>query len=125
MADGGPFRGLRPYDENARDAFFGRATEREALTQMVLGERYRMGLVTGMPGVGKTSLVRAGLIPQLSQRGALAVYLTDYLDFEGDLGRALARAGAPASAAAPPGKEGGDAAVLLSELAATQPLGAV
>src|SRR5206468_10251151 len=63
----------------------------------------RVGLVTGVPGVGKTSLVRAGLIPQLSQRGALAVYLTDYADFEGDLGRALARAQGSAAG------EGGDA----------------
>src|SRR5215813_1734702 len=112
----GPFRGLAPYDEHARDAFFGRTTEREALVKMVLADRFRIGLVTGPPGVGKTSLVRAGLIPQLSQRGALAVYLTQYEDLERDLVRALTRT---------TGGEGGDAASMLAQLCASQPSGAV
>src|SRR5215471_15748315 len=116
MATGGPFRGLAPFDENARDAFFGRTTEKEALVKMVLADRFRIGLVTGPPGVGKTSLVRAGLIPQLSLRGALAVYLTQYEDLERDLVRALTRT---------TGGEGGDAAAMLAELCASQPSGAV
>src|SRR5262249_39763646 len=81
-----------------------------------LADRFRIGLVTGPPGVGKTSLVRAGLIPQLSQRGALAVYLTQYEDLERDLVRALSRT---------VGGEASDAATMLAQLCATQPQGAV
>ena len=116
MAAGGPFRGLAPFDESARDAFFGRTAEREALVKMVLAERFRIGLVTGPPGVGKTSLVRAGLIPQLSLRGALAVYLTQYEDLERDLVKALAKA---------TGEGATDAASMLAQLCASQPQGAV
>src|SRR5262249_26916752 len=117
MASTGPFRGLSPFDEHARDAFFGRAAEREALVKMVLSERFRIGLITGPAGVGKTSLVRAGLIPQLSHRGALAVYLTQYHELERDLGRALSKATGAG--------EGGDAAALLAQLCSSQPQGAV
>jgi HEAT repeat protein len=119
MASSGPFRGLVPYDEASRDAFFGRDAERDALVRMVLAERFRIGLLTGAPGVGKTSLVRAGLIPQLSDHGALAVYLSEYGDFERGLARALLRARGEGAG------QHDDAAALLAELCAEQPHGAV
>src|SRR5438552_3079041 len=91
MGAEGPFRGLAAFDESSRDRFFGRSSEREALLGLLLQDPARVLLVHGVAGVGKTSLVRAALIPHLSQRGALAVYLTSYAGFERELGLALAR----------------------------------
>jgi HEAT repeat protein len=112
----GPFRGLAAFDEASRDRFFGRSTEREALLRLTLEGRERVLLVSGGLGVGKTSLVRAALIPHLSQRGALAVYLTSYASFERELGQALARVAG--------GSGGSDAVALLARLTASQPQGA-
>lgn len=71
---GSPFRGLRPFDADFRDVFFGRA---HALGELIrrlhdvehpadhAAARARLLLIVGMSGNGKTSLVRAGLLPQL------------------------------------------------------------
>ncbi len=71
---GSPFRGLKAFDADYRDVFFGRSqaigdlirrlneTENPADPQ---AERSRLLLVTGMSGNGKTSLIQAGLLPQL------------------------------------------------------------
>jgi WD40 repeat protein len=57
----GPFRGLAPFeatDEDAR-AFFGREREREVLVSNLLA--YRLTVLHGESGVGKSSLLRAGV----------------------------------------------------------------
>lgn len=63
-----PYRGLQPFDEQHTEFFFGR----EALTQwLVEGLRNsRFLAVIGPSGSGKSSVVRAGLIPAL-RRGTL------------------------------------------------------
>ena len=63
-----PFRGLEVFDEAHADYFFGR----EALTQHLVEQlrEDRFLAVLGASGSGKSSVVRAGLIPQL-RRGAL------------------------------------------------------
>ena len=71
----GPFRGFAPFDEAAADVFFGRAADTEALVERVLHQTARVVTVTGESGVGKTSLVRAGLAPALRRRGIPVVYL--------------------------------------------------
>src|SRR3954469_13574667 len=71
----GPFRGFAPFDEAAADVFFGRATETEALVGRGLGPGGQVGVVTGEMGVGKTSLVRAGLGPALGKRGIPVFYI--------------------------------------------------
>jgi WD40 repeat protein/serine/threonine protein kinase len=70
--DHNPYKGLRPFDEaDARD-FFGRETLVERLvarlSEDVDGSRF-LGVV-GPSGSGKSSVVRAGLVPALRQ-GAL------------------------------------------------------
>jgi hypothetical protein len=63
-----PFRGLEVFDEEHAGVFFGR----EALTQQLV-EHLRVDRflgVVGPSGSGKSSVVRAGLVPQLSH-GAL------------------------------------------------------
>jgi len=87
----GPFRGLLPYDEGSASLFFGREQEAEALFQLVTRESARVTALCGEPGVGKTSLVRAGLLPLLSRHGMAAVYLGSYSNFEQELWQALGR----------------------------------
>src|SRR4051812_46963994 len=58
-----PFPGLRPFEEEDCQFFFGRESQ---ITELIsrLG-RHRFVAVLGESGSGKSSLVRAGLIPRL------------------------------------------------------------
>lgn len=62
-----PYRGLRPFREEDEPFFFGRNSFAETLTDAVL--RKPFVAVVGASGSGKSSVVRAGLIPRL-RRGA-------------------------------------------------------
>jgi WD40 repeat protein len=63
--DGCPYRGLLPYDQAHAAVFCGR----ERLTAELAGKLAGTGIVmvTGASGVGKTSLLRAGLVPALAR----------------------------------------------------------
>jgi formylglycine-generating enzyme required for sulfatase activity len=65
--EGSPFPGLLPFDENLADFFLGRQSDTlgllERLGRGVDGIQRRWLQVEGPSGVGKSSLVRAGLIP--------------------------------------------------------------
>lgn len=57
-----PYRGLRPYTSHDAKLFFGRS---EAVAKVAdLITKYRLTLLTGEMGVGKSSLVCAGLYPR-------------------------------------------------------------
>jgi hypothetical protein len=58
-----PFPGLRPFETSERDLFFGREGQSEDLLRQLL--KVRMLAVVGTSGSGKSSLVRAGLVPYL------------------------------------------------------------
>ena len=64
-----PFKGLHYFNEKDAERFFGR----EALTGQLLAKlrSHRFLAVIGASGSGKSSLVRAGLIPLLRQSKAL------------------------------------------------------
>ena len=62
-----PYRGLQPFREEDEPFFFGRTSFAETLTATVL--RHPFVAVVGASGSGKSSVVRAGLIPRL-RRGA-------------------------------------------------------
>src|SRR3954469_3331634 len=64
-----PFFGLKAVDEDRAHLFFGREQETEALLQLL--RREPLVMVTGDSGSGKSSLVRAGLVPRW-RGGALA-----------------------------------------------------
>jgi hypothetical protein len=66
-----PFRGLLPFDEEHAASFFGRSDEVERITRLVT-ER-PVVTVTGPSGVGKSSIVRAGVSPRLRQAGDTSV----------------------------------------------------
>ena len=64
-----PYPGLRPFRRDEVDVFFGREEQIDKLLAM-LG-RHRFLAVVGESGCGKSSLVRAGMIPAL-ETGLLA-----------------------------------------------------
>lgn len=63
-----PYRGLSTFDEEHSDLFFGREADIQRLVEKLKTSRFLA--VLGPSGSGKSSLVRAGLIPAL-RRGAL------------------------------------------------------
>jgi hypothetical protein len=58
-----PYPGLRPFEQEDSDFFFGRETHTEELLRRLSSSRFVA--VVGTSGSGKSSLVRAGLIPAL------------------------------------------------------------
>ncbi|PRX98002.1 SUMF1/EgtB/PvdO family nonheme iron enzyme [Allonocardiopsis opalescens] len=66
-----PFPGLRPFSESESLVFFGRERETNELVERLSDPKYRFLAVIGSSGVGKSSLVNAGVIPALRERGAI------------------------------------------------------
>ncbi|KQQ82546.1 transcriptional regulator [Xanthomonas sp. Leaf131] len=71
---GNPYVGLQAFDPAHADVFFGRS---HAIAQVLSAVRAQLHsqrglvLVSGASGCGKTSLLRAGVVPLLSQPGGL------------------------------------------------------
>lgn len=65
MADSDPCVGLRSYETSDRHLFYGR--EREAREVSLRWRENRLTVLHGFSGVGKTSLVQAGVIPQFDR----------------------------------------------------------
>jgi hypothetical protein len=63
-----PFPGLRPFNDNEDFLFFGRDGQISEVLRRLKGARFLA--VVGSSGSGKSSLIRAGLIPSL-HRGAM------------------------------------------------------
>jgi WD40 repeat protein len=72
-----PWPGLASFREADRELFFGRELETQELLRLVLRER--LTVLFGLSGLGKTSLLRAGLFPLLREENVLPVYVR--LDF--------------------------------------------
>lgn len=73
-----PYRGLRPFDAQDADFYFGRATVvAEAMRRL---EESPLLLVVGPSGSGKSSLVRAGILPAVARDGHPASVFTPGLD---------------------------------------------
>ncbi|HNN98162.1 MAG TPA: hypothetical protein PKI03_38120, partial [Pseudomonadota bacterium] len=68
-----PYRGLASYGEEHRMLFFGRSTVADALTAQVEG--HELVVLVGASGTGKSSLVRAGLLPRLRAKSAPAWHI--------------------------------------------------
>lgn len=71
-----PYKFLSPYTAKDRTLFKGRQEEIHQVLSQV-GEQ-RLVVLYGENGVGKTSLLAAGVIPELILSGALAVHVRDY-----------------------------------------------
>ncbi len=68
MAGVSPFVGLRYYETEDRDRFYGRDRESQKVCALWLSSR--LLVLYGQSGVGKTSLMRAGVIPLIGTRDA-------------------------------------------------------
>jgi conflict system STAND superfamily ATPase/pentapeptide repeat protein len=60
-----PWPGPRPYDEEDWDRFYGRDRDFGALLNRVQAQK--LTVLLGASGIGKTSLIRAGIVPMLRQ----------------------------------------------------------
>jgi Novel STAND NTPase 1/Domain of unknown function (DUF4062) len=65
--------GMEFYDENERNFFQGRETEIARVVHEVTTNR--ITLLVGESGIGKTSLIRAGVCPELAQLGWRTAYV--------------------------------------------------
>lgn len=68
-----PWKGLHFYTEEDRRLFFGREAEAEDLLR--LAQRDILTVLFARSGLGKTSLLRAGVVPRLREMGFLPVLL--------------------------------------------------
>lgn len=60
-----PFIGLRPFDEEDHHLFFGREEHVDEILERIKSHRFLA--IVGTSGSGKSSLVRAGVLPRLEQ----------------------------------------------------------
>ena len=90
----GPFRGLRAFSREDAGVFFGREAE-VALAAQRLAEDPCL-FVLGASGAGKSSFVRAGLLPHLAAQKPTRIFeLRPSLDANAALARALSEGGVP------------------------------
>jgi type II secretory pathway predicted ATPase ExeA len=87
-----PFVGLRPFDTADTAWFFGRDRETAALTRKLRASRFTA--VVGPSGSGKSSVVRAGVVPLLQSDGWQQIITTPGSAPLARLARALASADA-------------------------------
>jgi HEAT repeat protein len=66
-------RGLLPFEEG--DQLPGRARDVQELYTLVASSSFRFGVLWGESGCGKTSLMRAGLVPKLRNEKFLPIYI--------------------------------------------------
>jgi len=73
-----PWPGLLPFGEDSRMYFHGREAETDELFRLI--EREPLTVLFGQSGLGKSSLLNAGVFPNLRRAGYLPVYLRLSLD---------------------------------------------
>ncbi len=74
------FRGLVPFEPSDADRFYGRDIEASAIFDLVTHSEFRFGVLYGDSGCGKTSLIKAALVPRLEAQGFLVICCRSYKD---------------------------------------------
>ena len=90
-----PWRGLAAYEADDANLFFGRQRVVEALRSRLLEEDATFVAVMGASGTGKSSVVKAGLLPSLGDRFEIVGPLRPGRDPNGLLATLRARLTAP------------------------------
>ncbi len=72
-----PFKLLEPYTIAEANNFFGRTNEIAAVVENI--EKYDLVFVHGETGIGKTSLLSAGVTGELTEKGKKVLQLFDYI----------------------------------------------
>jgi DNA-binding winged helix-turn-helix (wHTH) protein len=111
-----PYKFLDYYTEQDAPMFFGREPEAETICSQILA--HRSFILHGRSGVGKSSIVRAGLMPRLKSHGHLAFVIRSFTDPLHQMASALAEISA---AYGPPQTEGTQLDELVRQLATTSP----
>src|SRR5512138_2728986 len=68
-----PWLGLASFTEETRGYFYGREDEVAELARRV--QRKLLTILFGQSGLGKTSILRAGIVPRLRPEGFCPVYV--------------------------------------------------
>ncbi|MDX6210215.1 MAG: hypothetical protein QOE24_2606, partial [Frankiales bacterium] len=87
-----PYQGLRSFDADTAEFFFGREAEVDACSERLAA--FPLLVVAGPSGSGKSSLVRAGLVPRLRGPGRRVYVLRPGSRPASELTAALASSGA-------------------------------
>jgi hypothetical protein len=68
-----PYTGLRPFEEKDRPFFFGRSRDQATIISNLYGSS--LTVLYGASGVGKTSILLAGVVPELEHNHRVAAVL--------------------------------------------------
>src|SRR5215216_814693 len=71
LTDSCPYKGLQPYVATDRPFFFGRERDQEIIVSNLYAAR--LTVLYGTSGVGKSSVLLAGVVPELSKKPRLAI----------------------------------------------------
>lgn len=71
-----PYKALYYYDSVERNIFFGRKTVAKEFTNLILESGNCIKIIHAPSGAGKTSLIRAGIIPHLMDNGHYFLWCT-------------------------------------------------
>lgn len=81
LSHNNPWPGLQYFTEEQREFFYGREEETEELTTLI--KLYSVSILYGESGLGKTSLLKAGIFPKLRENNFYPIYIR--IDFSSEI----------------------------------------